>query len=490
MQAELNVADIGNPSSSLLLVLSQIIRGTLNTLGVSGLIGPTEANARVYGIVRDSFGNPLPNARLDITIVATTSMLGRATIQSSTVTDSQGIFNVNLRTGSFKVSVTSQNGQDMGIFRVSINSTTDKPQITMESSAITVVGVVAVPYSESILSYVLPPLVVAYANSPYTWNINSPVLEVPTLEGGIVSGCIVSPALPTGLSLNNNTCAISGTPTAIKSQASYTIVASNLGGSTYAYILITVNDEATKSLSYSNVPANLTSKLPIQTIAPVFTGGSPTYCTSTPALPIGLVLDRYTCSISGTTNLLVNSQNYVIRGGNITGYSETTITFGVIVEAPKSITYPNSSYKYTQLVSIPTITPVLTGGTPATCTTSPSLPAGISINSNCVIQGSSQGVSASQSYTVTATNATGSISSSVTLEFTILPPASLTYTGSFFTLSRGISISLTPSIGGGTPDTCAITPALPTGMVINQNTCTISGTPAYAVQYRSYNHSQ
>jgi hypothetical protein len=372
----------------------------------------------------------------------------------------------------------------MGVFRVSVNSTTDKPQISLESSSFTVVGTVAVPYTDSIISYVLPPLVVAYANSPYTWSIGSPVLEVPTLEGGIIAGCTVSPALPSGLILNTKTCAISGTPSAIKSQASYTIMASNVGGSTYAYILITVNDEATKSLSYSNVPINLTSKLPIQTITPVFTGGSPTYCTSTPALPIGLVLDRYTCSISGITNLSVNSRSYVIRGGNVTGYSEATITFGVIVEAPKSITYPNSSYRYTQLVSIPAITPVLTGGTPATCTTNPSLPAGISINSNCVIQGSSQGVSASQSYTVTATNATGSISSSVTLEFTILPPASLTYSGSFFTLSRGISFSLTPSIGGGIPDTCAITPALPTGMVINQNTCTISGTPA-SMQYNT-----
>ena len=52
----------------------------------------------------------------------------------------------------------------------------------------------------------------------------------------------VSPTLPTGLSLNGTTGAITGTPSVAASVQPYTITATNSGGSTSTVVSITVND--------------------------------------------------------------------------------------------------------------------------------------------------------------------------------------------------------------------------------------------------------
>lgn len=63
----------------------------------------------------------------------------------------------------------------------------------------------------------------------------------PLVSGGAPTIWAVSPALPAGLSLNTTTGAISGTPTAISSTASYTVTGTNSSGSSTASISITVN---------------------------------------------------------------------------------------------------------------------------------------------------------------------------------------------------------------------------------------------------------
>ena len=73
----------------------------------------------------------------------------------------------------------------------------------------------------------------------------------PTASGGAITTWAVSPSLPSGLSLDSSTGAISGTPSAITSSATYTITASNTGGSTTADVTIVVNDVAPSALTYS-----------------------------------------------------------------------------------------------------------------------------------------------------------------------------------------------------------------------------------------------
>ena len=65
-------------------------------------------------------------------------------------------------------------------------------------------------------------------------------INTPTSSGGAVTSYVVSPALPAGLTLNPSTGVISGAPTVASSTASYTVTATNSGGSTTASLSIAV----------------------------------------------------------------------------------------------------------------------------------------------------------------------------------------------------------------------------------------------------------
>ena len=64
--------------------------------------------------------------------------------------------------------------------------------------------------------------------------------NTPSSSGGAVDSYSVAPLLPTGLSLNTSIGVITGTPTAVTGTASYTVTASNSGGSTTTSLNITV----------------------------------------------------------------------------------------------------------------------------------------------------------------------------------------------------------------------------------------------------------
>jgi hypothetical protein len=59
-------------------------------------------------------------------------------------------------------------------------------------------------------------------------------------SGGTITGCTVTPALPTGLNLSNTTCAISGTPKTNQAATAYKVRASNTGGYSEVQINIAV----------------------------------------------------------------------------------------------------------------------------------------------------------------------------------------------------------------------------------------------------------
>jgi hypothetical protein len=64
----------------------------------------------------------------------------------------------------------------------------------------------------------------------------------PSVSGGAVVSYSISPALPSGLSFDTTTGVISGTPTAIAVLTSYTVTATNSGGSTSFTLEITVEE--------------------------------------------------------------------------------------------------------------------------------------------------------------------------------------------------------------------------------------------------------
>jgi len=84
-----------------------------------------------------------------------------------------------------------------------------------------------------------PPSNLVYTGSPFAFVKTAPITTVNPTVTGAVTSCTASPALP-GLTLDNTTCAISGSPTTSQLQTTHTITASNAEGSTSTTIDLTI----------------------------------------------------------------------------------------------------------------------------------------------------------------------------------------------------------------------------------------------------------
>ena len=112
-------------------------------------------------------------------------------------------------------------------------------------TATNVAGTTTAGVSITVNTGVLPPTSLTYAVNPAVYTVGRAISSnTPSSGGGAVAIYSVSPALPTGLSLNTSTGAISGTPTTVTPNAAYAVTATNAGGSTVVAVSITVNAAA------------------------------------------------------------------------------------------------------------------------------------------------------------------------------------------------------------------------------------------------------
>jgi uncharacterized repeat protein (TIGR01451 family) len=89
----------------------------------------------------------------------------------------------------------------------------------------------------------LAPTALTYATNPATYAVGTAIAgNAPGNTGGAVTSYAVSPALPPGLALDPLTGLLTGTPTALAAAASYTVTATNTGGSTTVSLRLTVAD--------------------------------------------------------------------------------------------------------------------------------------------------------------------------------------------------------------------------------------------------------
>jgi gliding motility-associated-like protein len=80
-------------------------------------------------------------------------------------------------------------------------------------------------------------------NTPNVYTVGTSITALtPTSSGGAIASYSISPSLPAGLTLNTGTGVISGTPSAVSSQTSYTVTGTNASGTVTATVVITVND--------------------------------------------------------------------------------------------------------------------------------------------------------------------------------------------------------------------------------------------------------
>lgn len=321
---------------------------------------------------------------------------------------------------------------------------------------------------------------ISFSGSPFSFNQNATISSLnPTLTGNTPTSCNASPSLPTGISINNITCVISGTPTVTQSATNHTITATNGYGTGQTTINITVSAAGVApTISYSGSPFIFTQNSIISNLSPTLTGNAPTSCSAIPALPSGLTINNTTCVISGTPTSTQTATNHSISASNGFGSGNTNIN--ITVGAIPSLSYSGSPFTYTQNSAIATLTPSLSGNALSSCTASPTLPTGLSINnSTCVISGTPTITQSATNHTVTATNSFGNTTAVINISVNApTNPPTLNYPGSPFTLPVGANplpawvVNLT-----GTPiSSCVSTPSLPVGFNINNSTCQITGT--------------
>src|SRR6185312_2712748 len=111
-----------------------------------------------------------------------------------------------------------------------------------------------------------------------------------------------------------------------------------------------------------------------------------------------------------------------VTATNAGGSGNATLTITVNPALPV-ISYSPSTNSYPINTAITPLVPTNTGGTAASWSISPALPAGLLFDTNTgIISGTPTTVTATATYTVTATNITGSDTTTVTITVTPPPP--------------------------------------------------------------------
>ena len=256
--------------------------------------------------------------------------------------------------------------------------------------------------------------------------------------------------------------------------------------------------KAPGALTYSVNPAIYTVGLAITDNEPSSTGSAVDSYSITPALPAGLSLSTSSGVISGTPTDPSAATDYTVTATNSGGSATVTVSITVNDVAPSALSYATNPATYPKDVAITDNGPSSTGGDVVSYSITPSLPAGLSLDTGSgVISGTPTELSAATDYTVTATNSGGS--ATVTVSITVYEvaslriivedatPSALSYAmnPATYTVGEAITDNM-PSSTGGAVVVYSITPALPAGLSLDMGSGVISGTPTEPGEAREY----
>jgi len=313
----------------------------------------------------------------------------------------------------------------------------------------------------------------------------------PSSTGGTVASYAVSPALPAGLMLDPATGILTGTPTAVAPEATYTITATNAAGSTTVAVVLTVGTPP-NGLSYGLNPAVYAVGTAIPPDAPQCGGGPVTVYTVSPPLPAGLSLAPLSGIITGTPTAAVPETIYTVSASNASGSATAplTLTVNASVLPLTGLTYSTDPASYQVGVTIVPNLPKFSGTAPTVYRNSPALPPGLILDATTgAISGTPAVASGITAYAITATNGAGS--ATYNLAITVAPGTgptfSLNYALNPATYAVGMPIAPNlPVTTGGSATSYSVTPALPAGLGLDTSTGTISGTPTVPTPMAGY----
>lgn len=338
-----------------------------------------------------------------------------------------------------------------------------------------------------------PPKNLTYSTADLTIiNGVTPVALNPVVEG-ITDSFSISPALPSGLSFNTQTGAITGISSSIRVRTPYTVRANNTTGYAQYTFFLTVIDIAPENLAYDVVEASYMVNQVITPNNPSFSGGVPSsYIIEPVTLPAGLSFNVITGVISGVPKSEVpNFLQYRITAVNSGGSAITNIKIKVEDVAPRIPKYKNPIAYYTKDSEITpnilecagsdfTFENCTDGGKPTLVQISPALPNGLSYNSYTgVITGTPTELSSLTDYVITTSNTGGTRTGVVSIGVNDRAPQNLRYRKNSFEIRKDQAFSLPSPFNDGGPVTSyeIISGSLPSGLSFNTSTGEVTGTP-------------
>jgi hypothetical protein len=148
------------------------------------------------------------------------------------------------------------------------------------------------------------------------------------------------------------------------------------------------------------------------------------------------------------------------------------------VVAPSNLTYVTATLSATVGVPIPSDSASV-GGSPATFSVSPVLPAGLALDAATgTISGTPTAIASSANYVVKAANSAGSTTATLTVAVVVAKPSNLAYAESVVNDVLGAAMPADSPSFNSTVDSFSIAPVLPPGLVLDSSSGVLSGTPA------------
>ena len=337
------------------------------------------------------------------------------------------------------------------------------------SSATLAVSTTSLPNGQIGVAY-SSTLVATGGATPYTWSITNGTL-------------------PSGLTLNSSTGAISGTPTVAvtNTQLTFKVTDSSSPGQSKTVNPTLTISSAALQISTTSLP-NGQVNAPYSTTLAATGGATPySWTLTTGTLPNGLSLNSSTGSITGTPSVSVASAPLTFKVMDSSSPAQSKTVSLALTISPPTLQISTTSLPNGQNGTVYSAALAATGGTPPYTWTllSGTLPTGLNLNASTGAITGTPTLSVTNtplSFKVTDASSPAQ-SKTVSLTLTISPVALLITTISLPNGQINTAYSaMLAATGGTTPYTWTLTSGtLPTGLNLNASTGTIGGTPTVSV---------
>ena len=301
--------------------------------------------------------------------------------------------------------------------------------------------------------------------------------EQPLITGpGTITSWVIIGELPEGISFNESTGEISGTPTELWQITPYTVWANNSGGSVFVEFNISVI-AIEPSISYNANALTLTVGVSMTPLESLSTGGVIASWEAYPELPDGISIDSLTGYISGTPTTLQSPQSYTIWANNTGGITTFELSISII-DIPASIDISPASIILTIGKSMNPAQISASGGQVIEWGIHPELPNGLLFDTtNLSITGMPSELIPETLYTVWANNSGGSQTTSISITVIDIPPL-IEYVDEHVFYSNVSEVLIEPIVSGGAILNYSIDSDLSNGLSFDNSNGSIVGIPS------------